>query len=410
MGALSGMLFWISAGVFVLFLAWLLKPAKPVGTHVPDADTDWRRRKGLNATVKKQAPATGRKYLVIGVGGVGMALIEALVARGEKNVRGFDVVPPRRTLEGAAFVQGSVLDYKALMQACKGVDVVYATFALIKYMERLDWQYSASHEVNVVGTKNVVQACVETEVSQLIQTSTSNVCIAKELVNMEMNEQSAMVDRESSPNHYGWTKAQAELCVLAADGSKHGKGALRSCAVRPCSGIFGPDDNFISEKFLREGDLKIFIPESCIDYVYVENVVLGHLLAEAALQREPQRIGGQAFCISNNEPVVADDLYRSLRFFYEQHTGLKMSVTYLPRRLMTGLAYLIEGYQYVSRQRVSGDLAALSPAMLNLAKLSYAFSSKKAERMLGYEPLYTVDEALQRTVACSAHLRPSKAQ
>ena len=69
----------------------------------------------------------------------------------------------------------------------------------------------------------------------LIQTSTSNVCIdPAKLTHQIMDEDSALVTELTSPNHYGWTKVQAECAVLAAHSP-----TLGTVSVRPCSGIFG---------------------------------------------------------------------------------------------------------------------------------------------------------------------------
>merc|ERR1712166_1649403 len=392
---------WIAIGLVVVsFGAWVLRPSCAVGCRDPDPATDWKKRKGLAAVVQEQAPRTGKRYLIVGTGSVGLNIIDALVARGEMHVAGFDIAAPKRRAKGVTFVQGSVNDLPALLEACKGVDVVFATFALIRYYERLQWQYAASHDVNVLGTENMIQACQNAGVKMLIQTSTSNVCTdPSKLTNQIMDEESTLVTELTSPNHYGWTKVQAECAVLAVHSP-----TLRTVSVRPCSGIFGSEDIFITEKHIKEGHAQIFIPEPTIDYVYVENVVLGHLLAEAALESNPAQVGGQAFCISNNEPFQADNLFRSLKYFYDQKTGKSMKITYLPRRLLVGIAYANEAFQSLTRRRVTGELAPLTPAMVTLAKCSYSFSSAKAKRLLGYEPLYTVDEALQRTVSQSRHL------
>jgi len=398
---------WIAIGVVsVSFGAWVLRPSRAVGSRDPDPATDWKRRKGLAAVVREQAPRTGKRYLIVGTGSVGLNIIDALMARGETHVSGFDIVAPKRRADGVKFIQGSVNDLPVLLEACKDVDVVYGTFALIRYYERLQWQYAASHAVNVEGTENMIRACRRAGVKKLIQTSTSNVCIDPDkLTNDLMDEKSALVTESSSPNHYGWTKVQAETAVLAADSP-----TLRTVSVRPCSGIFGPEDMFITEKHIKEGHAQIFIPEPTIDYVYVENVVLGHLLAEVALESNPSQVGGQAFCISNNEPFQADNLFRSLKFFYDQKLFIdesprqSMKISYLPRRLLVGIAYANEAFQALTHRRVTGELAPLTPAMVILAKCSYSFSSAKAKRLLGYEPLYTVDEALQRTVSQSRHL------
>ncbi len=39
------------------------------------------------------------------------------------------------------------------------------------------------------------------------------------------------------------------------------------------------------------------------DFVYVENVVLGHLLLEEKMREDPNKVGGEAFNISNNETM-----------------------------------------------------------------------------------------------------------
>ena len=189
--------------------------------------------------MKEKAPATGKSYLVIGTGSVGLIIMEALVERGEKKVKGLDVVAPRRGVEGATFAVGNVTDYSSIKAACEGVDVVYLTVALIRYYERLQYQYAASHAVNVTGTGNVLRACAECGVQVLVQTSTSNVCVAPALVSTSMDESSELVGPQNSPNHYGWTKAQAETMVLAANGAPlepAARGALQTVAVRPCRG------------------------------------------------------------------------------------------------------------------------------------------------------------------------------
>ena len=239
---------------------WLLKPSPRQPAKQPPPGVDWRARSGLHATVKEKAPATGKSYLVIGTGSVGLIIMEALVERGEKKVKGLDVVAPRRGVEGATFAVGNVTDYSSIKAACEGVDVVYLTVALIRYYERLQYQYAASHAVNVTGTGNVLRACAECGVQVLVQTSTSNVCVAAALVSTSMDESSELVGPQNSPNHYGWTKAQAETMVLAANGAPlepAARGALQTVAVRPCSGIFGLQDNFMTEKWLELGQVQI---------------------------------------------------------------------------------------------------------------------------------------------------------
>jgi len=66
--------------------------------------------------------------------------------RGEVNVSGFDKNLPRRQPPGAHILLGNVSDYVAVREACRGIDVVFVTAAVMLFSERLPWQYKTSHE------------------------------------------------------------------------------------------------------------------------------------------------------------------------------------------------------------------------------------------------------------------------
>ena len=213
--------------------------------------------------------------------------MECLVARGENHVSAFDIVRPKRDLgKHVNFILGNVCDPDAVKAACRNIDVVYLTAALIRYYERLEFQARPSHEVNVRGTQNVVDACIHCGVKVLIQTSSSNVVVPKGTTSITVSEESPYVTRTTSPNHYGWTKAAAEKIVLESSGKRVANGShnLRSASCRPCSGIFGPRDGFILQKFLDDGKIDFIFPDPVIDWVFVDNVVWCHFLIEHELQ------------------------------------------------------------------------------------------------------------------------------
>lgn len=336
-----------------------------------------------------------------------MSILETLIARGETRVAGFDLVPPKRLPKGVNIIKGSVCDFEAVKAACTGIDVVFTTAAAIRYYERLPWQYAASHAVNVTGTENVVRACIEAGVQVLIQTSTSNVCASIHVnLSQKLDENTPYVDPTNTPSHYGWTKVQAERTILTANASDlpNSRGKLLTGAIRPCSAIFGTDDVFLTEKWVNEQRVQLILPNPVCDFIYVENVVYGHFLLEKALLSNPTEAAGKPFCVSNMEPMSMDDFYSALAYFYEEHTGVKMTLYYMPVRLMWTIAYGVELFQRLIHYRPAPPLCNLTPAMLDTAGLNYAFSIDKARRVLGYEPLYTVDEALQRSVALRTDL------
>lgn len=282
-------------------LGFLLQPPKVPALRTPSAAADPARKPGLAKMVAKHAPKTGKRYVVIGTGNVGMTLVEALVERGETDVVGFDVVAPRRTpARHFRFVQGDVTRYEEVSAALEGADVVYATFAVIRYQERLAHDYASSHAVNVLGTEHVIRACVERSVPLLLQTSTSHVVMRAGMHGAEgLDEAAPYCTAKSAMNHYAWTKAQAEQLVLNANGTPLAsrKGQLTAAALRPCSGIFGASDALIAELTLRNLHAKgseLVVASGTIDWIYAEDLVYAQLLCEAKAATQPETVGARA--------------------------------------------------------------------------------------------------------------------
>eukprot|EP00755_Sulcionema_specki_P025249 Sspe_Gene.82890::Locus_54348_Transcript_1_1_Confidence_1.000_Length_1934::g.82890::m.82890 len=204
---------WTSGVVGLLVLAVLLQPAprqsrsalrRPVAP--PDAykKVDWKK-----ATA--DCPKTGDQYLIIGVGFVGVRLVERLLERGETRIRAMDLLPVSPFKDHRVqYIRGDVTSKADLERACRGVDTVITTFALIRFFERMDFQAAASIRVNIDGTRNVIEACRKAGVKRLVQTSTSNVMATPALIKGDaahnMDETRPYVTREISHNHYSWTK------------------------------------------------------------------------------------------------------------------------------------------------------------------------------------------------------------
>jgi len=207
---------------------------------------------------------------------------------------------------------------------------------------------------------------------------------------MGMTEDDPYIPREQSHNHYTWTKAKAEQIVRAA----HGKDGLQTVCVRPCSGVFGFGDRMMLEKAIVDKMVVIVAPEAHIDYVHVDNVVLGHLLAETALRAKKNGVGGEAFCVSNDEPLTSEELYLAVNHYYPE-----CKLVYTPPRLMSLIAHIVRTISWITKDAIPlGELKNMTPAMLATARMTYTYDCKKARRILNYKPLYTLDEAVQKTV------------
>ena len=262
----------------------------------------------------------------------------------------------------------------------------------------MDFQASFSESINVQGMKNVVEACVFNGVQILIQTSSSNVNVYDGAKNLIISEDSPYVTRKTSPNHYGWSKAEQEHIVLKSNGRKSKNGVLRTGSVRPCSGIFGPRDGFILQKYMNDSKIDFFFPEPVIDWIYVDNVVWCHLLLEKQLLEETRSgkdlWSGHVFCASNEDPLSIENLHLMLR---EVHP-IPIQISYLPRNLLLGLSHIVEWIQWFSSGKAlaKSDLRLLTPAMTRLARIG-RFKKHQGKGRVGIQPLFTVDDAVKWT-------------
>jgi len=288
---------------------------------------------------------------------------------------------------------GNVLKKEQLKEFLQDVDVVFSTFAAIRFYERLEHQYKLSYDINVTGTQNVIEVCKECGVKYLIQTSTSNVLVGFDKPKIVMDETESYTEQPFG--HYGKTKVLAEKAVLAANNTplKGKSGVLLTGSIRPCSAVFGHGDAINSGRIVTSGTVPTMLLDQLYDYVYVENVAIGHLLLEEKLLKTPEKVSGQAFCISNGEPITRLEWYTLWKYFYP-----KADFINLPPGAMESLAYFSELVQRIGKGKWKlGDLDSLTPPTLHLSNYSNTFSSDKAAKLLGYKPVYSVVEAVQKT-------------
>ena len=353
--------------------------------------------------LNNQCPKTGDHYLIVGAGFLGSKLIHALLLRGERRIRAFDIdptalAPELRDHPHVEVIKGDVTRLEDIQAACESVDTVFCTFAIIRYFERLPAYASLSEHINVRGTENVVRACLDEDVKRLIQTSTSNVCLARDLVHLKMSEESPYVTTNNSPNHYGWTKALAEQHVLAANGQAwtSGNGHFATASIRPCSGIFGRRDKLNLERIFKIRRAFMLVPRTFLDWVFVDNVAWGHLLLEKAMQAGQSNIDGEVFCVSNNEPMTSESFYNSVKTFFPA-----LQIRYMPYVFSRVIAHGVETLQRFVPAKLTpqtiGELAMLTPALFDTC-VDYVFTSTKAKDILGYKPIYTVDQGIQKAI------------
>ena len=353
------------------------------------------------------------RALVTGGGGfLGQAIVKRLRARGD-FVRSLSRSEyPELTVLGVECVQGDIADAGAVSAAAVGCDVVFHVAAKAGV-----WgAYSDYHRANVVGTENVIAACLAQGVGKLVYTSSPSVVFD--------GHDEAGID-ESAPYparylaHYPQTKAIAERAVLKANGAALATGGaalatgetgdsrpplresvLSTVALRPHL-IWGPGDNHLVPRLIeraRQGKLRrVGSGKNLVDTVYIDNAADAHV--QAADKLEPHSsVAGRAFFLSNGEPLPLWDLIDRMLACAEL-PPVQRSVSATTAYCVGGLLELI--YTLLGRS----DEPPMTRFVARQLATAHWFRIEAAQRAFGYRPTVTVDEGLMRLKAWLSETR-----
>jgi 3beta-hydroxy-delta5-steroid dehydrogenase/steroid delta-isomerase len=326
----------------------------------------------------------GPACLVTGANGyLGRRLVRRLADAG-CAVRAFDIVPYAGEAPAETRV-GDVRVYADVRAACEGVDTVFHTAALIDLLARYRLeQRLRAFDVNVLGTEHVVRACRAAGVGRLVHTSSFNVAMGKAVRGGD--ESTPTVGAGDLLDLYSETKALAERAVLAADEP----GGLRTVALRP-GGLWGPgEDSMMIRSFVEQlasGRFKLLVGDgrALLDNTHVENAVDAHLLAARKLCEAPESVGGQAYFVTDGEPVNGISWFRPL----VEGLGHPWPRIRIPGRALYGVAFLLEWIHFLG-----GPAPALTRrGVLNVSR-DGTFRIDKARDQLGYVPRVRAPEGL----------------
>jgi nucleoside-diphosphate-sugar epimerase len=333
-----------------------------------------------------------RRYVVTGGGGfVGKALCKALRAAGHDVISLSRKVYP--DLE-AAGVKTAQVDISSSVDAWHhlfvGCDGVFHTAAKVDMWGR----YRDFYATNVVGTRNIVEACRRSGVKQLVFTSSPSVIhTGRDLLGV--NE--SVPYPEHFHAYYPETKAQAEREVLSANGND----GLRTVALRPHL-IWGPNDtNFIPTiiERARAGKLtRIGDGHNRVDLTFIEDCVQAHIVAMRTLEEAPDRAAGKAYFISQGDPVEMwpwiDQVLAA-----QGLPPVQRAVSVLLARV---LALIFEGAAKLALIFGFQSKPLLTRFLVSEMATSHYFDISAAQRDLGYSPSVTIDQAMVKTFGSGA--------
>lgn len=275
--------------------------------------------------------------------------VRALVRSDLRAVKGIDV----------EIINGDVLDYGSLLDVFNGADVVYHLAAKI-FIHGKDIEEVQA--VNVLGTRNVVRACLECKVKRLIHFSSIHAMYSYP-VEEEVNENRPLsLDDRCFP--YEKTKALGELEVM--DGVKKG---LDAVIINPAA-IIGPFD--FKPSHMGEVILKLFknsfpaLVEGGYNWVDVRDIVKGAMSAEKnGKTGEKYILSGEWLSLKQLAEIVSSysqkGMPKIVTPFWLAHLGAPLVSFYTnltgKRPLYTTESLkILQTHRYVSHEKATNEL------------------------------------------------------
>jgi farnesol dehydrogenase len=306
-------------------------------------------------------------FITGGTGFLGNRLTERLVAEN------YDIVLLVRDPERAVYlrdtrisvIKGDLLDENALKTGMTGCDWVFHLAAFTK-----PWSEDPllAYRTNVEGTINILNAALECRVAKVVLTSTGGT--------MGFSTDEKTVDESTNPDAvyhtiYESTKSEAEKTAI-----KYCEKGLNISIVNPTR-IYGPGKLSLSNSLTKIINWYIkglwrFMPgdgKSIGNYVYIEDVIDGHILAaKAGRPGERYILGGENIS------------YRQLFSIIGETCGKSRYIFYLPVSFMKKIISL---NLFISN--ITGKSPLITTEWLEKYMKNWIMTSKKAEKELGYK-------------------------
>ena len=321
-------------------------------------------------------------YLLTGAAGfLGSNISRTLIGQGKK-VRAFVLpndpaisqVPPE-----ADVVTGNLLDINSLekfFSTDAGAEIIVIHCASMVTVT--DGYNKKLYDINVHGTRNIIDKCIEYKVKKLVYVSSTSAI--PELPQGQTIKEIDYYDHNAVVGFYGKTKAEASQLVM--DAAKYS--GLDASIVFP-SGICGPND--YAYGYYSNAIMDIVAERMPAGIAGSFNAVDVRDLADGIIACTEKGRRGEGYILSS-DIVTIDDIFELVT----KYTGAKRVTTILPLSVAKGIAYFSEAYGKLTHT----ETALTSFAVYNLAR-NNSFSCEKAAVELGYKTR-TFDETIRDTI------------
>lgn len=285
--------------------------------------------------------------------------------------------------DGVESLKVDIRDREAVINACIGRDAVFHAAAL----PGIWGDKKQFFDINVEGTRNVIEGCRRNGVKKLIYTSSPSVIYDQSDMENVKEEEAPYPD--SYLCEYPRTKAIAEKEVIDANGQD----GLLTVSLRPHL-IWGPGDPHLVPRIIEKAKLRLLVRVGAgrnkVDMTHIENAVEAHI--QACRHLVPgSLVPGRCYFISDGEPVLLWDwinrLLGELKLPRVTH-----SISYKGAKNLGIFLETVYGVLHLSGEpRMTRFLAS------QLATSHY-YDISRARRDLDYRPVIRQEEGMRQLV------------
>lgn len=271
------------------------------------------------------------------------------------------------------WVEGDITDVISIEDAMKGVEYVYHCAALVSFKKR---DREKLEKINVEGTSNIVNACLEAKIKKLCYVS-SVAAIGKGEENKLLDE-NAKWTHENDVSNYSISKHLAEQEVWRA-----GEEGLNVVMINPCV-VLGPHNWNIGSTVVFKN-----IYNGLNFYTSGSNAVVDvRVVSDAMIRLMEGEISAERFL------VISENLN-----FKDFCTKMALAMNKKPptkniSRFMAGVGKRLE----TIRAKLTRTEPRITKETLNAAFKRFSYSNEKLKKALPELNMRNADEAIKNSV------------
>jgi len=263
------------------------------------------------------------------------------------------------------WVNADVTDPESILKACENVDIIFHCAAYVNLHSNS--HHAQSHQINVEGTRNVVEAAKKCKVKRLILCSSiTTIAVANEMMGNVTEESKYNLIEQGLYNSYAATKKEAENIVLEAVK----KGEIDAVIANPTCLIGGFEPKpMIMQIIISCCRGQHTIVAGAMNIVDVSDVARGLICAWKNGKT------GERYIIGGHNTTLYDLCRLTTKLYGRQ--GQRFC--FLPKFIGYIVGYWNEMWENITKK----------PYTYNISNIKFAYASstastKKAETQIGY--------------------------